>query len=101
MFVNTWGLLSCEGDLQREGSKKRGFTIFCRIGWRKEARNLEKNYNVIPIGSSRNLEKDAEELARVIKVWTDDGAVLHSVIPRVYESETEGYLLIVDTTEVE
>lgn len=47
------------------------------------------------------LEIDAKELDRVIRIWTDDGAVLHSVIPKVDEGSTEGYIIVLEITDVE
>lgn len=44
---------------------------------------------------------DTEEMARIVNIWTEDGAVLHSVIPRIYEGATEGYIILLDITDVD
>ncbi|RFU70361.1 hypothetical protein D0469_07100 [Peribacillus saganii] len=59
-----------------------------------------KDYRTIYI-SAQGEKTDAEEIARVINIWAEDGAVLHSVVPRIYEGSTEGYYIILETTEVE
>lgn len=50
---------------------------------------------------AESLKTDAEEIDRVVRIWTEDGAVLHSVIPRINEGSTEGYIIVLEITEVE
>ncbi|MGE7607662.1 hypothetical protein ACQKML_13725 [Peribacillus frigoritolerans] len=59
-----------------------------------------KGYSTIYV-ESNGLRRDSNELDRVIRVHSEDNYILHSIVPRVYEGETEGYILIFDHTEVE
>lgn len=47
------------------------------------------------------LENDSEELDRVIRIWSEDGAILHSIVPKVDDGSTEGYIIVLEITEVE
>lgn len=59
-----------------------------------------KKYKTIFVNSN-GLKSDTEELDRVISVHSNNECVLHSVMPRVSEGRTEGYILIFDSTKVE
>ncbi|MEC1725868.1 hypothetical protein P9E34_14210 [Schinkia azotoformans] len=59
-----------------------------------------KDYSTEYINSN-DIETDSKELDRVIKVHSEQGYILHSVIPKVCEGDTQGYILIFDCTNVD
>ncbi|MFB7303541.1 hypothetical protein [Heyndrickxia sporothermodurans] len=65
-----------------------------------ERYKLYKDYSTIYV-QSNSLKKDSEDIDHVIRVHSEDGYILHSVIPRICDSETEGYILIFDSTNVD
>jgi hypothetical protein len=50
---------------------------------------------------ARGETSDTEEIERVLQIWSEDEAILHSIVPRVYEGSTEGYIIVLDITEVD
>ncbi|MGG4506855.1 hypothetical protein ABEP00_17075 [Heyndrickxia sporothermodurans] len=65
-----------------------------------ERYKLYKDYLTIHV-KSNHLEQDSKDLDDVIRVHSEDGYILHSVIPRISDGETEGYILIFDSTNVD
>ena len=72
---------------------------FVEVSRRKEGENM-RQYKTLYI-PAKSEKVDAEEITRVIQIWSEDGAVLHSIVPRVYEGSTEGYIIVLDITEVD
>jgi hypothetical protein len=50
---------------------------------------------------TKSLSLDAGEIDDVIRIWSEEGAILHSVIPKVDEGSTEGYIIVLEITDVE
>lgn len=65
-----------------------------------ERYKLYNDYSTIQVGSS-SLEYDSKELDRVIRIYSEDGYTLHSVIPKIHNGETEEYILFFDSTNVD
>ncbi|MFJ8263304.1 hypothetical protein ACIQ4I_15345 [Rummeliibacillus sp. NPDC094406] len=65
-----------------------------------EKYNNYKSYSTC-IVKSRGLKRDSDEIDRVIRVHSEDGYILHSIVPRISEGETEGYILTFDSTNVD
>lgn len=59
---------------------------------RKDSENFERLCN--HVRSINWLKRDSEELNRVIGVYAEDNYILHSVVPKISEGDTEGYILI-------
>lgn len=52
-----------------------------------------KKYSTLFVKSINGM-KDEQELHKTLQFHTEDGSILHSVIPRIDEGTTEGYMLV-------
>lgn len=59
-----------------------------------------RDYSTIFV-KSISLEKDSDELDRVIRIHSEDKYILHSIVTRSDGGETEGYILVFDSTNVD
>lgn len=57
-----------------------------------------RNYTIVNINSN-SLKRDAETIENVINVHSEDGYIFHSIIPKISDGETEGYIILFDNTE--
>lgn len=59
-----------------------------------------KDYKAIYIVANSG-EQDAKDLDHAIRVYSEDGGLLHSITPRIEDGDTVGYVIVFDLTNVE
>ncbi|MDF2652791.1 MAG: hypothetical protein K0Q73_8596 [Paenibacillus sp.] len=60
-----------------------------------------RTFKTLFVQKSKDGEQDAKDLTYTINVFTEDGGILHSVVPIVDEGTTTGYLVVIDDTNTD